>query len=106
MTVALAGNDIDVDGVLMVRGVFNFRGRRAKVSSPSCPYDRCINVHIVRELFHFLNLLTWWNWHTVSDSIELVRLIRNLSEIGRCITRNFENTVSFPTKNPSGGLRL
>lgn len=52
------------------------------------------------------NPLTWWNWQTVSDSIELVRLMRNIFEIGRCITRNFENTVSFPTKYPSSGLRF
>lgn len=47
MEVALAGNDTDVDGVLMVKGreCSTFRGRRAKVSSPSCPYDRSIHVH-------------------------------------------------------------
>jgi len=30
MTVALAGNDIDVDGVLMVRGVFNISRTKGK----------------------------------------------------------------------------
>lgn len=88
MKVALADNDIDVDGVLMKGSVQRLveEGHRFP-----CNLTHTIDVSktlsIVRELFLFPHLVTRWNWHTVSDSIEIVRSMRKHFEIGKCITR-------------------